>query len=357
MKRHEVEDLLERYRAGTCSPSERRMVDAWFNAQLSGNKLLLAEQDWQTNKDFIYRRLTAQTGKQRLSPYWIAAASVLLFIAGWFIVQRLPDHAGPEVAMEQLMIAGNRATLSLSDGRAIELSAAQEGIIVGNGITYQDGETVVGPEELYYKLSTPPGGTYQVVLSDGTTVWLGAGSSLKYPAAFPGEERVVELSGEGYFVVSKNKDKPFKVIGGGQTIEVLGTEFNLTAYADDPEVQTTLVEGAVCVTIPAGTSVDLRPGMQSVAQGANIRTRSVDTEHFTSWRLGYLSFADASVAEMMKKISRWYDVEVVYEETPPKSLFTGEISLDLSLPQVLQGLSALDVRFRLEGRTLTIIGK
>src|SRR5690606_27967693 len=197
-----------------------------------------------------------------------------------------------------------RATLTLADGRTIDLSEAQTGIVVGEDVMYNDGSEVMEHRQdnlsgtqkgslktNYFVLSTPKGGTYQVTLPDGSKVWLNAGSTLKYPSRFSDGERIVEMTGEAYFSVIRDEERPFRVTSNGQQVEVLGTEFNVTAYPDDRETKTTLVEGSVRVALTTGRSpvtsrspITLKPGEQSIVRGANIEKQQVDTDEFTAWK-------------------------------------------------------------------------
>jgi len=258
---------------------------------------------------------------------------------------------------------------------------------VGDEISYLDGTDVLDgrlktgdgrskAEDLgLLTLATPKGGTYQITLPDGTKVWLNAASSLRYPGSFDGDERVVELEGEAYFEVSEqahggrsaagsgshvhtftsSQKIPFKIISKGQTVEVLGTQFNISAYADDLEVKTTLVEGSVQIVNANSKAVNkLLPGQQSTVRGRNTDIQAVDTEKYTAWKTGLFHFSNTPFEDMMRQISRWYDVEVVYTATVPGDTFTGKMSRDLSLMTVLELLNVSNVQVRLEGKQLIV---
>src|SRR5690606_29570385 len=243
-----------------------------------------------------YQRFQVSIGKNSRTTYrmWIAvAAAVMIFLtvsATIYLITRKESHPIKLASTHRTDVApgGNRATLTLADGRVITLDEAQDGIVIGGGeITYSDGNRlagVVGNEAArramtFLTLSTPKGGTYQVTLSDGTKVWLNAESTLKYPADFSGAERTVTLIGEAYFSVVKDTKRPFKVITDGQEIEVLGTEFNVSAYPEESEIKTTLVVGKVRLSLAAEVSgaasgnsqyLELVPGEQAIISGENL---------------------------------------------------------------------------------------
>lgn len=299
----------------------------------------------------------------RLLPY--AAAAILVAIAGTllYVGDQIADRQAGIAHVQDVQPGGNRATLTLADGRTVDLSEAQDGIIVGEEINYTDGSEVMdaGKESLVsdvsrlMSLSTPKGGTYQVTLPDGSNVWLNANSTLKYPSRFDREERLVELEGEGYFDVVKG-DVPFRVMSKGQTVEVLGTQFNVSAYADEPETKTTLVEGAVRLQVGAtGARLSLMPGEQGALTANILSKKQVDVEQYIAWKEGYFAFSNTSIVAVMKQLGRWYDIEVHYEGAVPTDRFDGEISRELTLQQVLNGLATTQINYRVEGKTLTII--
>lgn len=296
------------------------------------------------------------------------------------------------ISLEEDIDAGaHRAVLTLSDGRQIVLSDAHSGIINDDeGIKYNDGSSLElspgegGRENLkdipalttnYYVLTTPNGGTYQVTLPDGSTVWLNAGSTLKYPNRFDGEERVVELEGEAYFeVVRSRKDaksqsrdgsvatqrisasayKPFRVLSNGQTIEVLGTEFNVSAYAGE-HLSTTLVHGSVRVG-RGEAQVVLSPGQQAHWNDQRLERKQVDVTPFVAWKSGWFMFHDLPLREILPQLARWYDVEIDDRNLGNTSrLYYGEISRAVPLSAVLEMLAADgSVRFELKGGILFV---
>ncbi|GGG76786.1 iron dicitrate transporter FecR [Parapedobacter pyrenivorans] len=368
-EREEIRQLFERYKQGKCTPEERVRLHAWFNRY--------AAREASGLDDLQASFASRYTGRRKFLR-WLPYAAAVVLVAGVSIGLYVSDGqktSADKFVVEDIAPGGNRATLTLADGRVVDLSSKQAGIIIANGITYLDGSTVspeVGKSENpegrrfdmekgslttdYYVLNTPRGGTYQVTLPDGTRVWLNAASTLKYPSRFEGRERVVEIEGEGYFSVAKDAERPFRVISRVQEIEVLGTEFNISAYGDENTVTTTLVNGTIAVRNPASNRVaKLSPGQQSTIKGSETLVGQVETSLYTSWRKGVFSFKRTPAQDVMKQLARWYDVEVVYSDgNPPAITFSGEMGRDVSLRTVLEFLELSGIAFRLEGRKLNI---
>jgi transmembrane sensor len=219
----------------------------------------------------------------------------------------------------------------------------------------------------YNTLSTPRAGQFRIVLPDGTKVWLNNASSLRYPTAFTGSERSVELSGEAYFEVSPLITKsghervPFKVFvipasgGKGIQVDVLGTHFNIMAYPDEEAIRTTLVEGKVRVT-RAGQQAVLNPGEQVLITGDRnwVLSKGVDTDEIIDWKNGFFHFNHSNLNDVMRQLARWYDVDVEYQGAIPAQLYQGSIKRDLTLTQVLENLGGRDIHFKIEGRKVVI---
>jgi len=353
--------LVQRYLDGTASVGE---VEAFFHLLNEGQ----LDQDLLEENPPV-RRLKTLPFKIR-SRYALAAAAILLVAVGAFLLLR-PGRPKPQPAIagnvfkNDVAPGGNKATLTLGDGTTIVLDSAGKGAITSQGgarivktnagqLAYEANGTAGTP--VYNNiLSTPAGGQYQVTLSDGTKVWLNAVSKLRYPSSFKGNERVVELEGEGYFEVAGDKAHPFAVKAGGTQVQVLGTHFNVNAYADEPAVTTTLLTGSVRLT-HATETVQLKPGQQGLASGATgLRVQDADVDQVMAWKNGSFSWDEADVHTVMRQLSRWYGVEIKYQGQPTTAMFGGEIQRDLSLTQVLTGLSKSKVHFRLEGKTLTVL--
>ncbi len=400
----ELTRLITKHLQHALTAHERELLDAWL-AERSQNRAFLQSLENERNlqeklhtyhaidRQRVWRLVQAKLAGQPATPVertsrpvrwfaYVAAAVVLMALIGTWVF--FPDETYESntgmvgQSMHDVPPGGNRATLTLADGRTVDLSEAQAGIIVADGITYLDGSQVLATEDRrsktesqegnpygitksnpttsHYALSTPKGGTYQVTLPDGTQVWLNAASTLRYPARFDGHERRVEIDGEGYFLIAKDAKKPFRVFSQGQEIDVLGTEFNVSAYGDENTVKTTLVNGAIAVRNPASDRLaKLSPGQQSTIRGSETTIEQVETNLFTNWKNGVFSFKKTPAGDVMKQLARWYDVEIVYQRaTPPTATFSGEMSRDVSLRTVLEFLELSGIGFRLENRKLII---
>lgn len=289
---------------------------------------------------------------------WAAAASLLLLVAtGIYRWQqfRIPI---PMAAKYDVAPGGSKAVLQLADGSRITLdSASRQQIQLGNATAQQvNGQLNYGPAVNdatagINVLTTPRGGQFQVVLPDGTRVWLNAASSLSYPTAFTGKERLVEVSGEAYFEVAHDAHKPFRVKINKQEnyIDVLGTHFNVNAYTDESAIRATLLEGRI--RFGAGKTVVLAPGQQAILPaGTTAPTvlKSVDTSAVMAWRSGLFNFEGQHLREVMRQLSRWYNIEVVYDQEVPDVVFGGKILRNVNLTQLLKILTDAGIHFRLE---------
>ncbi|HWW40092.1 FecR family protein, partial [Pedobacter sp.] len=259
-----------------------------------------------------------------------------------------------------------KAVLTLSDGKNIILDEAADGHIADqSGVTItktKQGEIIYAvnnhlTSKAVNQISTPKGGQYQIQLPDGTKVWLNSASSLRYPASFSGPERKVELSGEAYFEVTKNKNMPFKVLTRKQEITVLGTHFNVNGYEDEETIKTTLLEGSVKVKIMGSeNSALLKPGEQSVYEKNGLNVVNADLDEVIAWKNGYFLFQDEDIHAVMRKVARWYDIEVVYQGNLSRKHIGGSVSKSKDLSDVLMILKATDeVNFKIEGRRVTVM--
>ncbi len=247
----------------------------------------------------------------------------------------------------------NRATLTLADGRTIELSAEHAGVVMGDGITYLDGSDVLSGSSAQthtLSLTTPKGGTYQITLPDGTAVWLNAASRLTYHEDNLARQRVVELDGEAFFQVKSAKDRPFKVRTKGQEVDVLGTSFNVNSYPDEPTIRTTLVDGALKVTgMATQQAVLLAPGQQATLdRGHRVHVDEVRVEDAVAWKSGMFSFNNTDIEAIVRQLSRWYDVEVVFQGNSPHINLWGEVYRDVNASEALDILHYFGLRYRVE---------
>ena len=307
---------------------------------------------------------------------WIkvaAAACVILFISSfayWLFLRPAEDKllattiAG-NAKQSSIKPGGNHAILTMADGRTIVLDSVQNGnIMSGNGKIKKQGALLVydgskgsnqGSPVTYNTLATPRGGQFQLVLPDGSKVWLNASSSIHFPTAFTGNQRNVELTGEAYFEIAKNKAKPFHVNVNGMQVEVLGTHFNVNAYADEGTIKTSLLEGSVKIK-KGNISGLLKPGQEGQLNETthNIEIKKADVNEAIAWKNGLFEFDGADIKSIMREIGRWYDVEIVYAGKVPDRRFEGKISRDAQLSDVLKILELSNVKFSVQGNKIIV---
>jgi len=394
-----IKQLYRQYLAKTISDADKRQLMDFFatgtDAELQEviGPLLPAEVDnledlsaYDDRTERILERVrhwttaeepVAHRRKRLWLPYAAAVAAILA--VGWFFLDNRQRPTDNRLVDTEILPGGNRATLSVAGGPALLLDSTQSGIIfAGERVMYGNSQPIEGlilhndnfdDAVKPLTLATPKGGTYQVTLPDGSRVWLNAASALTYPSRFEGNERVVELVGEAYFEVNRRKVdestfQPFKVISKGQSVEVLGTQFNISAYADEKETRTTLVEGSVRLSLARELSeaslvpdkqVVLAPGEQGILTPEGLSKQHVDTEPYTAWKNGRISFNDQPIDAIMRGVARWYDVDVVYEGELPEDKFGGTVSRFDNVSSVLRTLELTGrVRFRVEGRTIYV---
>lgn len=316
--------------------------------------------------------VTTGHGKPKVIKLWahtaVAAviATVILGAGLFFYYTELnnPDQ------QQDIAPGGNKAVLTLADGRKISLTdvangsiAQQSGISITKTATGQLVYTLANSNPntstlAYNTLEIPKGGQYEVHLPDGTSVWLNASSSLKYPISFASlKQRIVELTGEAYFQVAKDKTHPFVVKTSGQEVRVLGTHFNINAYSDESAIKTTLLEGSVEVTSAAGSKV-LFPGQQAILKRNELSVNEANTEEAIAWKNGYFRFNGENIESIMRKLSRWYNIEVSFVGNVKSKTFTGRISRFKSISQVLKMLGKTKViHFKVEERRVIVLSK
>lgn len=363
-------ELLQRYREGKLTPEEKRLLDAWYNTYgaESLNELdpaELAEMEAELRGSLP---VASPAKVRRLWPRIAAAAAVILIAsAGIFYAVHQPAPDQQAIVLRQdVKPGGNKAILTLANGHKISLSDASNGAIAKQtGVTitktasgqliYSISNTSHNSGQLEYNMvETPKGGQYQVVLPDGSHVWLNAASSLKYPASFASlKDRKVELTGEAYFEVAKDKEHPFIVKSSKQEIKVLGTHFDVDSYADDPLSRTTLIEGSVKINDGA----ILRPGQQaSMADDERIKVATVDVDKVIAWKNGRFMFQSESIESIMRKLARWYNIEVVYQDDVRDIPFTAFISRYDNISKILDKITyTQNIHFKIEGRRVTVM--
>ncbi|SKA31124.1 FecR protein [Chitinophaga eiseniae] len=376
--------LLQRYYAGIATPAEEEELFAELGKQADEDEwvAMLSELYAHTPADPQYnpaeyepvlQRILQQEHTARVRPFrrmrrWAAAAAAAVLVTAggyWLLRMRNTTPTGTVVVAADVQPGKNGAVLTLANGQQVVLDNREDGLISsaqGTQVVLKNGQVEYQPsgtgEAVSNTLHTPRGRKFRMQLPDGTLVWLNAASALTFPTAFNGSERKVELTGEAYFEVAKGKT-PFVVALSNQTsVTVLGTHFNISSYADEPGISTTLLEGAVRVNVPEHPSV-LQPGQQLLfnkGAGTVALNKQVDTAAVMAWKNGVLNFQDKKLTTVIAMIARWYDIEVAYAGTPPDITFVGEIGSDVNLSSVLNFLKESGVAFRLENRTL-IIGK
>jgi transmembrane sensor len=415
--------LLRQYAAGSCTRKEllelfETIRDAQQDAALNDSLQTL----WQEiganerlpmlDKEKIFQQIAGKTkiqpipsGRIRTIPRQIpfrigAAAAIFLAVLTGGIALWRGDHPRQTIVqrnisrVNDIAPGGDKAILTLADGSHIVLDSAGKGDLSRQGamrvikldsarLVYREVEktgaaSASGSTATTYNIiQTPRGGQYQVVLADGTQVWLNAASSLKFPTRFDGKERMVELSGEAYFEVAHGTTA-FKVhvlnaTGDGGVVEVLGTHFNINAYTDEPMIKTTLLEGSVLVLKGQGKKL-LKPGQQAqvfagsaagagsagsagTADGGSSAIRLIsdaNTEEAVAWKNGYFQFEGADIQVVMRQLSRWYNMDVSYEGTIPERQFAGQMQRGLYLSEILRILEASNVHFRIEGKKVVV---
>ncbi len=396
----EIGGLLFRRLTGDLTIQEQISLDNWLKEQDADSRQFFEDcSDWDQVNDalstmyaFDERAAWADIQKKiqllkeseapvveitrpRRKAYWIVAAAIVLIAAGVGVFFKLNQGKAniAKLPVEQrfhndVAPGGDKAVLELADGSKIVLDNASNGQLAQQGTTkvikldngqlaYHSGKVDASPVT-YNSISTPRGGQYQIVLPDGSKIWLNALSSLKFPTAFTGTERRVELNGEGYFDIAKNT-LPFKVSLAGQKtleVDVLGTEFDLMAYGDEDRQKLTLISGAASATM-GDRKIILQPNQQAyLDKNSNALNliNTVDVGEIVAWKNGTFQFHDASIESIMRQAARWYDLEVAYDGKVDQ-LFNGTIPRQVNLSTLLKILEATGwVHFRIDGKKVTV---
>ncbi|MBN9383746.1 MAG: FecR domain-containing protein [Chitinophagaceae bacterium] len=301
---------------------------------------------------------------------WGWAAAILLLSVGGYLFYHRTSTDQPEIAHRttppnDVAPGTTRAVLTLSDGRQVTIDGDRSGQLAIQGRTTVQNDhgaiTYNGHRQeeiqksvkvlLFNTLATNRGEqSPPLTLSDGTKVWLNTLSSIRFPVAFTGSSRDVEITGEAFFEVAKNPSMPFHVKGpSGMEVEVLGTQFNINAYSDEPDIRATLLEGSVKIG-----SLILTPGQQARIQEGVSLVKDPDIAQATAWKNGLFDFSHASLQTVLRQLARWYDIDVKFEGNIPVRSFHGKITRDLNLSQVIQLLQDVGIKFRIEGKTLIV---
>lgn len=379
----ELEYLLKHFADGKDEDGLKSSIKAQLNQQYEANSQLdlMVEEVFVNIKEKIdhQEHTLSLPVKHKFNVYrYAVAASVVLAIAAGLWFYHAPSKSGhmPIERQNKLLAidpGSNKAFLTLTNGAKINLTSADNGTLAKEAgiqiVKTADGQLIyeikgqehLNAPSLYNTIETPKGGQYQVRLPDGTKVWLNAATKLKYPLNFIGAaERRVELDGEAYFEVAKDKNHPFRVMSGAQDVEVLGTHFNINAYADEKNIKTTLLEGAVRVNV-LGTGKNkghevLKPGQQAILSSNQLNVIAVDAGAEAAWKNGSFAFVDEPIESIMRKVARWYDVEIVYKGDMREKVFAGTISRYDNIEKLLGAIALTNtVHFKIEGRRVIVM--
>ena len=389
-------NLIERYIANTCTKEElSQMLLMMEKGKKAEDLTLILKEYWEKSKPanngpelgldekfaFLMQEAKHEAPifsmkSNRLENKWkihYAAAAIIicmLSVGSYLLFKSTPSKQiskieNPIRNKKDIAPGGNAAILTLSDGSTVILDKVQNGTVstqgntkilkLNNGMLSYTTLNNKTSEMLYNTISTPRGGQYELILSDGSKVWLNAASSLRFPANFIGKERKVELLGEAYFEVAKNAAMPFKVNVGGMKVEVLGTHFNINSYDDESSVRTTLLEGSIKINKNNNTSL-LKPGQQAqIDKIGKIKIiNDADIEEAVAWKEGKFQFDRDDIHAVMRQISRWYDVDIEYEGNIA-SHFGGTISRNVDLSQVLNMLHLTgEVKFEVKDKKVMV---
>lgn len=399
-----IEGLFHRYLDNECTPGEIKILLQHFDVVENEDLLKnLIRRQSEINNDVpasyyqalkplldiafskIEQTIAADKAKQTpvvplYKKMWfrVGAAAVLIFLVSTTVFYFLYQKKEPMVVaqkenyteqLKDIPPGSNNAILTLANGTTIVLDTAANGVLAQQGhikvlkingqITYNKTGSVNGIP-VYNTITTATGNQYQLILADGSKVWLNAASSIRFPAYFTGNERKVEITGEAYFEVAKNAEKPFKVefnnqSGGKGEIEVLGTHFNVNAYPDEEDVKTTLLEGSVKIK-KANQVQMLSPGQQARITSNSIALKTdIDVSQVVAWKNGFFLFNNTDIQMIMRQVARWYDVDAHFEGKIPREGFTGKISRNVPLSKFLKILKLNDVNVKTEGRVVTVI--
>jgi ferric-dicitrate binding protein FerR (iron transport regulator) len=378
-----LRELLKKYREGTASPDEIEYLHTYYDAfELTEADQLLSEEarnerkgriKYSLDQAIVHQEQVLPVRKLRLRNWLIAACLLLAAGSGifWWMQQPATNPPVAELSVKpgptDIGPGDNRAVLVLADGSTVLLDDAAQGELsrqanavvnkTADGQLVYENQTGTDPAPLVYNtISTPRAGQYRLTLTDGTKVWLNAATSLQFPASFSGTERRVKLSGEAYFEVAKNSLQPFIVETPRQTIEVLGTHFNVNAYEEEIATKTTLLEGRVKVATGSSSAI-LQPGQQAASGTGAIQVNEADTEEAVAWKNGYFKFNKADIQTIMRQLERWYDVEVEYRGAVPTDLFVGKINRSENISGVLRVLELSEVQFKIENRKIIVGNK
>lgn len=380
------QELLEKYITHSITPSETKQLSRFLEDPIFQKKLELIMDDEFAYKEYseeesyetrqrIFEKIEADRivvpGKVIAFSKWkkFAVAASVVFLIGvvsWFYIGSKKQNEPLTVSKKQTDVNPGefKAKLTLADGTTIVLDSAVLGELTHQGnttIIHKDGQLVYNEdgtngEMVYNTVSTSRGETYSLTLADGSTVYLNSASSIRFPVAFSGTERRIEITGEAYFEVAKNVHQPFIVSVNGMDVQALGTEFNINAYPDELVTKTTLIEGSVKVSKEGNPQPEiLKPGQQTTLSGTTLSVlNNVNIDEVIAWKEGFFHFESADLKSILRQFSRWYDVEVVYEGNVSKERFFVIMNRKSTLSSVLKALQANDIKFNIDGKRLIV---
>jgi len=378
IKNSRIEELAHKWFQKTISPAEQLELNQWYYKGLD-RPIYIHEDFAQSDEELrgrLYEHIQQDIQQHKQVRLWkriVGAAFILMCMAGSIYLYRWQDQTGKAEVSKDVAPGGDDATLILSDGTRISLNEAGNGKLAEQaGISVSktaDGQLVytltsadaaaADAAPSYHIIETPEGGQYQVLLPDGTHVWLNAASAFRYPLSFAkdGSREVWLEYGEAYFEVAEDHTHPFLVRSDRQQTEVLGTHFNIHAYPDEGAIKTTLLSGAVKVTdLISEQKVLLRPGQQSIVSTAGIQVRAVGETDIILWKDGKFVFDNEPMGSVMRQIARWYKVRVVYEDNVQDVRLSGSVSRFEKISTLLEKLEQTGlVRFRRDADVLTVM--
>jgi len=379
--RRYLEKLAKKVINGRATNSEKLFLDEYYNAFNKEPDIssTTTQSDLSNLKneinDSLHQYIDGQS-KLAIPVYRLrsvriaAAASIILALSvgSYFLLHKQQSQ---QIAYNKndILPGRNQAVLTIDNGEKIILTSAKNGQLALQGsiaikktadgqVVYNTDQSITAENKVIYNtMATPRGGQYHLTLADGTNVWLDAASSITYPVAFTGSARKVAITGQVYFEVVHNAAKPFKVTVKGQTIEDLGTHFNINAYDDEAALKTTLLEGSVKVYENGQTAI-LKPGQQSLTEAGStsIKVKNIDVEEVTAWKDGYFDLNKANLESIMRQVSRWYDVDVIYSDESLKTrVFGGTVSRFKNLSQLLEKLELTGAaHFKIENQKIFV---
>ena len=389
MTQKELTELIDKYLSGQATPAEKRKIEQWYEsfdqAPIQNEEEVVErihaslEHNLQKTRQRLLRLQKQDQPKPgKIGRSWMRVAAVgILFIAlstaFYVLLQHAPQKMLAVTAQNSERLYGpatNHAILTLANGQTIVLDSNQNGVVsvqgktkitkTGNGLlTYNTTAQSQAPQldgQDYNSLHTPRGAKFQIVLADGSKVWLNAASTIRFPAAFGAKSRDIQLTGEAYFEIAKDPNRPFHVLAKGLNVNVLGTRFNVMAYENENMIKTTLLEGAVKIS-KGNNSLSLGPGEAGwlTKEDHLQRVMLTDATREIAWKNNLFWFKDNNIETVMRQLSRWYDIDVVYNGPIPSGHYSGIISRNTNLSQVLETLKLSGIHFKIDNNQLTVL--